>query len=206
MTNFITTEAGYQIPDEAGIPQIAPGDRVPVTIVPPRRWYKHPLTWVAVSAALVGIAVTLMFTIGRPSSQAATSQAPAQPATSAPATNQPTTPSPASQITSWWASTGQADTNTVQADLGNVSRDAGNQNLAAVESDGATLSADAQTALADTPASPAGFTTPYRNAMTALTQAGNDMSAGDITGATSEMRTGTADIGQATAYVQSLNG
>ena len=32
----------------------------------PKQWYRKPLTWIAVGAALIGVAVALMFTVGRP--------------------------------------------------------------------------------------------------------------------------------------------
>jgi hypothetical protein len=61
MTNFITTEAGYQIP------QIESGDRVPVTVVPPQSWARqHARLLIAAVAALVvgaGVTVALLLTV-----------------------------------------------------------------------------------------------------------------------------------------------
>lgn len=105
-------------------------------------------------------------------------------------------------IAAWATGGGLTETTAIESDLSQSGQDADAGNLPALEfTDGPQLTTDAATALADPMPGSAGYVT----AMTGLVTAGEDMTAGDVSGATAQLVTVTSVLNSVTANISSCN-
>jgi hypothetical protein len=117
-------------------------------------------------------------------------------------------PAPTADVTSqaealvtWYNASGSQQMIVLEKDCSGISADATASNLPAVEADGSKLSADAQTANGNPPPFD---TADYSGAMEDYSIAGTDIAAGDFTGGTTEMDSGSLLVESFTAKVDKL--
>jgi hypothetical protein len=120
-----------------------------------------------------------------------------------PASSSRTAAAPASTscslISQWASNGGSATLNAVQVDLTQAEGDTNSNSLLALETtDGPALARDAATALAD----PMPGSTSYATAMGDYVQAGNDITAGDLTSATTQLNAANSLVDAATTAVK----